>query len=1088
MIIYLDEELSVLTAYSIYYKDYHSKIEVHMRSIIWLHHTIKLKVAILIFGLTAGNILAQQINIPRIEQMPNIPAPYEMRDWRQVTLEYDNFVFDFNKTGLYLPLIWWRTNTINYPSHNSFGLHTVVGTNFPGSGEAINVLPAVISASLVGIDKSNQNGNNWALMCEEYFNKANGANVYRNHPSSGSWNDWWYDTMPNVFFYQLYDLFPHTGDFDFQLRSVADRWLAAIRVMGGSSTPWNVPYMNYRAFNLMTMTPYSATPTEPEAAGALAWILYNAFLETGVTNYRIGAEWALEFLDNWNTNPSYELQLPYGAHIAARMNAELGTTYDIQKLVNWCFTTTGNVRNWGAIVGNWGGYECSGLIGEVSSNDYAFTMNTFEQVGALVPLVRYDERFARAIGKWVLNAANASRLYYPNYLPDINQDSELWAHQYDSSSVIGHEALHEYDPHNPPISPYATGDAISGGWGNTNLALYGSSHVGIMGSIIDTTDVEMILVLDALKTDYFHSPAYPTYLVYNPLGSDTSITMDLGPTYCDLYDGVTNNFVLTNVAGPTSVPIPADQARVMVLTPTGGTISYYLDQMLIDGVVVDFHSGQMVSNYPPRIKGLTGLPELVLLGQNSTVFCTATDRDGDSLNYIWSTNGGSITGTGTEIIWSAPSLQGIYRVYCTVDDYQGAWDSASVAIQVVQQINNNPVIEKISASPRKIDLGETSSLSCQAMDPDGDTLSYSWYSEFGVLIDSGATATWMAPMIAGNYYITCQVTDGNGGEAIDSIGIVVRDFSNVQTGKLVAYYPFSGNANDASGNDHHGTVYGAALTPDRLGNPNSAYYFDGINDYIRIPNHDSLNFRQAMTVNFWMNIAQLYTREAFPISHGSWENRWKVSIIPEHKLRWTIKTNNPSNNGIIDLDTETELVENSWHNYTIFYDGADFEIYIDGELDNFALWSGLILQTSIDMTIGQMLPNNSNYNFRGMLDEIRIYNYGLSVDEIRNLASGSTGILTRNDSKVPSSYNLWQNYPNPFNSTTIISWQLPVGSIVKLTVYDITGQKIAILVNEEKPAGSFQVLFDASGLASGLYLYRLETDTYIETRKMILMK
>ncbi|MBN2366725.1 MAG: laminin G, partial [Calditrichaeota bacterium] len=454
------------------------------------HKFIKHVISLFIVFIVTLDSNAQQITIPRVELMPNLPSPYEMRDWQKVTVEYDQFVFDFTKTGQYLPLICWRTNTINYPQHISFGLNTVVGTRSPGSAEAINVIPAVVGASLVGIDKSNQNGSNWVLMCEEYFNKANGTNVYLNHPDAGSWDDWWYDTMPNVFFYQLYDLYPHTGDFDFQLTSVADRWLAAVMTMGGGTAPWQVPYMNYRAFNLMTMTPYTGSPTEPEAAGAIGWLLYNAFLETGATKYRIGAELCLEFLSNWNNNPSYELQLPYGAHIAARMNAELGTEYDLEKIVNWCFTTTGNVRNWGAIVGNWGGYDCSGLIGEVSSNDYAFTMNTYEQIGALVPMVRYDDRFARAIGKWVLNAANASRLYYPNYLPDDNQDSEAWAHQYDSSSVIAHEAMHEYSPYNPGISPYATGDAVTGGWGYTNLTLYGSSHVGILGGIIDTTDVE----------------------------------------------------------------------------------------------------------------------------------------------------------------------------------------------------------------------------------------------------------------------------------------------------------------------------------------------------------------------------------------------------------------------------------------------------------------------------------------------------------------------------------------------------------------------------------------------------------------------
>ena len=114
-----------------------------------------------IFGAGLLKVFGQQIDISRIEMMPNIPSPYEMRDWKQVAVDYDSLVFNFDLTGEHLPLIWWQTNTINYPGHNSFGLHTVVGTLYPNSAEAINLLPSIISASLVGIDKSNQNGNDW---------------------------------------------------------------------------------------------------------------------------------------------------------------------------------------------------------------------------------------------------------------------------------------------------------------------------------------------------------------------------------------------------------------------------------------------------------------------------------------------------------------------------------------------------------------------------------------------------------------------------------------------------------------------------------------------------------------------------------------------------------------------------------------------------------------------------------------------------------------------------------------------------------------------------------------------------------------
>jgi hypothetical protein len=121
------------------------------------------------------------------------------------------------------------------------------------------------------------------------------------------------------------------------------------------------------------------------------------------------------------------------------------------------------LRSWGAMVGTWGGYDVSGLIGEVNGlNDYAFAMNTFEQIGTLVPMVRYDDRFARAIGKWVLNTANAARLFYSSFLPPTHQDSYGWAQQYDPRASIAYEALRQYWN---STSPFATGDAMSGGWG-----------------------------------------------------------------------------------------------------------------------------------------------------------------------------------------------------------------------------------------------------------------------------------------------------------------------------------------------------------------------------------------------------------------------------------------------------------------------------------------------------------------------------------------------------------------------------------------------------------------------------------------------
>lgn len=1033
-----------------------------------------------------GNIHSQQVTVNRIENMPDFPSPYLMRNWKEVTIGYDSLVFDQQLTGEHLPLIFFRNNTINYPGVISFGLHTVVGTSVPNSGEAINVIPAVVGASLVGIDKSDQNGYDWVKMCREYFNKRPEENVYLNHPNTQSADDWWYSTMPNVFFYQLYDLYPDTEDFDYQLRSVADQWLKAIEEMGGSAAPWDVPYMDYRGWALSTMTPFTSGVKQPEAAGAIAWLLYNAYKESGEISYRTGAEWAMEFLNGLNSNPAYELQLSYGTYIAAKMNAELGTDYDLEKLFNWCFNV-GPLRNWGAIVGRWGGLDISGLIGEVNgNNDYAFLMNTFEQASALVPLVRYDDRFAKAVGKWMLNAANAARLLYPDYLPDNNQDSEEWSHQYDPNSYIGYEAMRQSKFGQ---SPYTTGDAIDGGWGETNLALYGSSHVGIFGSIVDTTNVEGILKLDLLKTDYFNDDAYPTYLLFNPYDENKTVEINVGKGLKDIYETTTNSFIITNVSGLTQVDIPSKSAIVIVLTPPGGSQNYELNKFLIDNTIVDYNSGQTVLNYPPRIKAMSAKELTVLKGDSLHVYCTVVDNDGNEISYQWTASDGEILNSGEEIIWAAPALTGKYTITVEVEDGSGDKDTAQIEIEVVETFNTPPVILNFKAEPRKIDFGAETKITCNAEDNDNDELTYNWSSSSGIISGSNSTVNWTAPNEPGNYFVVCYVSDTKGAETIDSIEIAVRDLSVIQTGNLFSFYPFNGNANDESGNNNNGVVSGAALTSDRFNEGNKAYLFDGSNDVIHITNNQSLNFEEAITVNFWININSFFDREQYPISHGNWERRWKVSITDD-KIRWTINTGS----GIADLDSETILQTNTWYNVTALYSGTDMEIYLNGELDAFKSWTGKINQTDLDLTIASAVLGNNQYNFRGVMDDIRIYDYALSLNEIDQLYDVVTDVKENDLLEIPSEFSLGQNYPNPFNPNTTISYTIPsIGELgyvlVQLKVYDVLGNKIATLVHEKKLPGQYEIEFNANKeLSSGVYFYRLETPSFNETKKMMYLK
>jgi len=120
--------------------------------------------------------------------------------------------------------------------------------------------------------------------------------------------------------------------------------------------------------------------------------------------------------------------------------------------------------------------------------------------------------------------------------------------------------------------------------------------------------------------------------------------------------------------------------------------------------------------------------------------------------------------------------------------------------------------------------------------------------------------------------------------------------------------------------------------------------------------------------------------------------------------------------------------------------------------------------------------------------DITGYSMGFGYS-VRCTKNGATDVNDHSsNSTLPKSIDLFQNYPNPFNPSTKISWQLPVGSPASLKVYDILGREVATLVNEFKLAGKYETEFNAEALPSGVYFYRIQAGSFVETKKMILLK
>ena len=564
---------------------------------------IYLFIAAAVFPVLAVEIECTQRHIPRVEQMPNIPEPFLMRDWKKVAADYDKLVFDFDRKGEYLPLIWLDETKFN-TDMVGFGMPSYVGHPgmTGGSGhEAINCMGAVLGASLVGIDKSSQSGRNYVAMCENYFSVRNKQDMFFDTTSAVSGNTFWYEIYPNMLMFKIAEKYPDQTRLKELIDKVGQQWYKACMVVKEGEGEDCFANFNYTSFDFAAMKPVdNGRWIEPDAAAGAAFMQYLSYIRSGDEKYLEAADMCMRFLDAKQENPFYEVIMPAGAYTAARMNAELGRNYDIDKFINWCFGPSDARYGWGIIAQRWGGYDCHGLVGSlVDGGGYVFAMNTFVTAEAFVPMVRYDDRYARAIGKWVLNAANAARLFYSNGLPDENQTCEDWTKKYDPDACLTYEGLRKSWK---GAAPYAMGDPLVHGWAKTDLALYGSSYVGFLGGLISPTNDAKIFRFDCLKTDYFHGKAYPTFLYFNPYTKSKKVEVQLDEGKFDLYDAVSNKFLKKNAKGKTSFTIPADNAVLLVVVPAKGRIDFNENKTLVNDVVIDYNNCRVPLKEPEVVQ------------------------------------------------------------------------------------------------------------------------------------------------------------------------------------------------------------------------------------------------------------------------------------------------------------------------------------------------------------------------------------------------------------------------------------------------------------------------------------------------------
>lgn len=223
----------------------------------------------------------------------------------------------------------------------------------------------------------------------------------------------------------------------------------------------------------------------------------------------------------------------------------------------------------------------------------------------------------------------------------------------------------------------------------------------------------------------------------------------------------------------------------------------------------------------------------------------------------------------------------------------------------------------------------------------------------------------------------------------------VFDTSELRNG-LIAYYPFSGNADDLSGHDHNGTIYNVSLTKDRHGISKAAYYFNGHSSNIKVPTDSELNLKGSFSISSWFNMSHYatdYNGSMILSKHDG--NRGGNGYIycilnPDHD---TIHQHLLFQaNGIwgVSPNPKTYIQTNSWYNYTITFNkkSDSLRYYLNGVLVSSQYAPIKMIGNKFDLTIGYSTSSREDHDFfNGAIDDIRMYNRVLTRSEIQYLSN-----------------------------------------------------------------------------------------------------
>jgi hypothetical protein len=424
----------------------------------------------------------------------------------------------------------------------------------------------------------------------------------------------------------------------------------------------------------------------------------------------------------------------------------------------------------------------------------------------------------------------------------------------------------------------------------------------------------------------------------------------------------------------------------------------------------------------------------------------------------------------SEVQLMAPDMEKLVILKCRVTmDGQTAEDT--LHLRVVERIPLPPNVDGIQSSQLFALIGEQATFTALVEASEGEGLDFAWSSSAGILNQTtGKLVSWQAPSIPMVAVITVKVTNQDQLSTTVSTNVLVKN-TGLATQMPIIWYPFDVDNLNAAADKFHATSIGAVKADDARGFPTLAYRFSSGQDIVFTDNQQELNFGGPLSLSCWVK-AEQFGSERFIISHGSWQERLKLSITPQGYLRWTVKTNV----GVADLDGASPIQLNQFYHVTVLYTGYSLELYLDGVLDAFQAFSGVLQTATKPLTIGRMDDAETLYALVGSVDEVKLWNAEIPISQIEQLKAQWA------ETPQPTQQEVIL-YPNPANG--FVNIQIP-GTVKaeSISLFSMDGRRTTGHQIKSESAG---VVIEFSPFYKGIFLVKMILDDgRVLTRKLII--